>query len=157
MPVYRGMPSSLWPSLLVRTSVYTLRALVHAAAMLHHLLNIQIMDELDSHPVLGHSWEGYVIEQIKGNLDTRTDTFFYRTHEGAEIDLVLVRGGLPSAAIEIKYTSAPKINRGLTEAIRDVGAKRNFIITPDTDEYFIRENILVCSLSTFLNKHLTAF
>ncbi len=57
--------------------------------MLHHILDIQNMDGLESHPILGHSWEGYVIEQIIANLDTQTDSFFYRTHEGAEIDLVL--------------------------------------------------------------------
>lgn len=119
-----------------------------------HLLAIHSFDTLESNPILGHSWEGYVIEQISGNLDAGTECYFYRTHEGAECDLVLLRSGQPIGAIEIKYTSSPKINRGLTQAFKDINAAANFIITPRTDDYLIHRSIRVCSLPQFLNSYL---
>lgn len=124
---------------------------VRDSGILHNLLNIPDFDSLESNPIIGASWEGYAIEQITQKLDMDTFSFFYRTHEGAECDLVLVKGGKTEMAIEIKYTSSPKINRGLSLAFKDVDAKQNFIITPNTDEYYIRENIRVCSLKSFLN------
>ena len=69
-------------------------------------------------------------------------------------DLVLARGGKLLLAIEIKYTSVPKISRGLTLAFNDIQAPGNFIITPETKDYLIREDIRVCSLITFLQKYL---
>jgi len=130
---------------------------IRDSGILHHLLAIPGFDALESNPVLGHSWEGYAIEQISGNLDDDMECFFYRTHEGAECDLVLTKGGQAMASIEIKYTSSPKINRGLTQAFRDINAASNFIITPRTDDYLIHETVRVCSLSTFLDKYLVQF
>ena len=127
---------------------------IRDSGILHHLLSIPSFDALESNPVLGHSWEGYVIEQICANLDSGTECYFYRTHEGAECDLVLVKSGKPVAAIEIKYTSSPKINRGLTQSFKDINAARNFIITPRTDDYLIHRSVRVCSLQEFLNEHL---
>ena len=121
---------------------------------MHHLLNIPEFESLESNPILGHSWEGYVIEQITQKLDLETQYYFYRTHEGAECDLVLVRGGKPSAGIEIKYTSSPKLSRGLNQAFQDINADQNYIITPSTDDYLINEKTRVCNLTTFLDLYL---
>jgi len=85
--------------------------------------------------------EGYVVEHISHRIDDETELYFYRTHEGAGCDLVLVRGAIPLLAIEIKYTSAPKISRGLTQAFRDIRANGNFIITPGTADYLLRDDI----------------
>ncbi len=127
---------------------------VRDSGILHNLLNIPEFDSLESNPILGASWEGYAIEQISQKLDIDTSCYFYRTHEGAECDLVLVKGGKALMAIEIKYTSSPKINRGLNLSFKDIDAGQNFIITPNTDDYYIQENIRVCSLITFLNNYL---
>jgi len=127
---------------------------IRDSGILHHLLGIYNFEVLESNPLLGHSWEGYVIEQISGNMDYDMECFFYRTHEGSECDLVLVKGGQAIAAIEIKYTSSPKISRGLTMALRDISAENNFIITPHTDDYLIHRSVRVCNLSVFLDKYL---
>jgi len=127
---------------------------IRDSGILHHLLGINNFEVLESNPLLGHSWEGYVIEQISGNMDHDMECFFYRTHEGSECDLVLVKGGQAIAAIEIKYTSSPKISRGLTMALRDISAENNFIITPHTDDYLIHRSVRVCNLSVFLDKYL---
>ena len=75
-------------------------------------------------------------------------------HEDAECDLVLVKGGRPVAGIEIKYTSSPKLTRGLIQALQDINADQNYIITPGTDTYLINKKTRVCNLTTFLDKYL---
>ena len=127
---------------------------IRDSGILHHLLNIPEFESLESNPILGHSWEGYVIEQIAHKLDSETQCYFYRTHEGAECDLVLVRGVSPVSGIEIKYTSSPKLSRGLNQAFQDIDVDQNYIITPGSDDYLINEKIRVCNLTTFLDKYL---
>jgi len=127
---------------------------IRDSGILHHLLNIPEFESLESNPILGHSWEGYVIEQIAHKLNSETQCYFYRTHEGAECDLVLVRGVRPVSGIEIKYTSSPKLSRGLNQAFQDINADQNYIITPGTDDYLINEKTRVCNLTTFLDKYL---
>ena len=124
------------------------------SGILHSLLDIPDFDSLESNPMLGASWEGFVIEQIAQKINTTTQSYFYRTHEGAECDLVLTRGGKILVAIEIKYTSSPKITKGMKNAFDDVGAKNNYIITPNTDNYLIAENIRVCNLNTFMKEYI---
>ena len=77
-----------------------------------------------------YSWEGYVIEQIASYIPLITEELveltFYRTREGTECDLVLIKGNAPFIAIEIKMTSEPRSTKGLTNAIRDLNTKHNF-------------------------------
>lgn len=126
---------------------------VRDAGILHHMLGIVNFDQLLGHPVLGASWEGYVIEQIAGEAP-ELELAFYRTHAGAEIDLLLLRNGVPIAAIEIKFSSAPKVSRGFYNCLEDLGTNKNFVITPATEEYPVAENVLVCSIERFLTAHL---
>jgi len=78
--------------------------------MLHALLEIESMDELLGHPVVGASWEGFCIEQIiAAKPDWRPS--FYRTSSGEEIDLVLERGQ-KKLAFEFKASMSPKVSRG---------------------------------------------
>ena len=73
---------------------------IRDSGILHHLLNIPDFQSLISNPVIGPSWEGYVVEQISHRIDNETELYFYRTHEGAECDLVLVKGNAPVLAVE---------------------------------------------------------
>ena len=125
---------------------------IRDSGLLHHLLHIYEPNDLYGHIVLGHSWEGYVIEQIKQLFADSYEFCFYRTHKGAECDLLLLKAGKPEIAIEIKYTSTPKLTKGFLNSIEDLNTKNNFIITPDTDSFLIRENVEVCSLTSFLKK-----
>lgn len=124
------------------------------SGILHSLLGLHLYDDLMSHPQLGNSWEGYVIEQIIQLTSGDFNPCFYRTHEGAECDLVLLKGNKPYIAIEIKYTSAPKISFGTRQAFSDLKAKHQFIITPETDDYFLAKDIRVCNIHDFLLKML---
>jgi predicted AAA+ superfamily ATPase len=81
------------------------------------------------------------------------DMFYYRTQNGAEVDVVLVKANQPVACIEIKLSNAPNVSRGFYNCIDDLGTSKNYVITPRSDTYPIK-NIWVCSLEDFLKKYL---
>jgi uncharacterized protein len=127
---------------------------IRDSGVLHYLTNTLDPLVLPVHILVGASWEGYVVEQLKQLLGRKLDMYYYRTQQGTECDIILVKGLKPLASIEIKYSSSPGITRSFTLAINDLGTKSNYIITPDCDDYTIRENVKVCSLKTFIETHL---
>lgn len=129
---------------------------VRDTGLLHALLNIHDYPSLLGHPVAGASWEGFVIEQIIQGLPEGIRPFFYRTHHGAEADLVLVKGIQPVAAIEIKLNNTPVVSKGFYQTLEDLGLKKGYVITPDSDSYSIGL-AEVFGLKTFLEKILTSF
>lgn len=98
------------------------------SGLLHALLGVQDRDQLLGHPILGASWEGWVVEQILEGAPRRWDAAFYRTAAGAEIDLVLLPRGRPPIPIEIKVSTTPALSRGFHQGFRDLGAKSGFVI-----------------------------
>jgi hypothetical protein len=102
------------------------------SGLLHHLLNIGTLQELSSHPILGASWETFVLEDLTRRerlLHPHSRFSFWRTAAGAEIDLVIERGD-DRFAIEIKVARAdkPQAIRALESAADDVGVKRAYLI-----------------------------
>lgn len=122
--------------------------------ILHRLLNIIDFEGLQAYPLIGYSWEDYVLNQIIALLNEGVELNFYRTKDGSEVDLVFVKGLQPIATAEIKYTSSPSLSAGNTRAINTLGAEKNFIITPVSEDYLMRENVRVCNLLTFLTNYL---
>ena len=122
--------------------------------ILHRLLRIQDYDQLLGYPLLGNSWETYVINQIALEKPDDIDLYFYRTHAGAEIDLVFAKGLKPVAAMEIKFSPKPSVSRGLLSGIESLESNNNFIITPTENDYFKKENLRVCGIKTFIEKYL---
>ena len=122
--------------------------------VLHYLQNIIDKENLYGNPLLGNSWEGFVIEQIIQVLPDKYQYYFYRTHDGAECDLVIAKSQVAIMAIEIKYTSAPKLTRGTTIALDDLKAEYNFVITPNSDDFLLRKDVRVCNIFDFLTKYL---
>ena len=120
----------------------------------HRLLDIDSYDSLQGHIHLGRSWENYVFINIKSHIRDNRELFFYRTHDGSECDLVLTKGNTPHVGIEVKYSSAPKMERGQTIAFADLHTRHNYIITPKSDDYLMKEDVRVCSLKTFLKNYL---
>ena len=127
---------------------------IRDSGILHYLLNINDFNSLMSNPAAGHSWESFVIQQIAANLPADAEMFYYRTRSGAEIDLVLSRGLTPLASIEIKLSDSPKLSRGNTTAFEDLNAPVNFVITPSSDDYLIKERVRVCSIRIFITNYL---
>ncbi len=112
------------------------------SGIVHRLLGIGSMDELLSHPVCGHSWEGFVLQQIMSLMPFLSEVYHYRTYRGAEIDLLLkLPGRSQLTAVEIKRSFAPKPERGFWNAMEDTQCDRAFIIYPGEDVWSIAENV----------------
>jgi predicted AAA+ superfamily ATPase len=133
------------------------KILMRDTGMLHRLLRLESFEQLMGNPLLGASWEAYVIEQIRGLKSNDIDLYFYRTHAGAEVDLVLAKSLKAVSSIEIKFTSTPNMSKGMHQCIADLETGKNFIITPKSDDYPIRENVRACNIERFLTKYLQEF
>jgi hypothetical protein len=127
---------------------------IRDTGILHYLAGINNFESLYGHALIGNSWEGYAIEQIHQMLPGEQKLYYYRTHHGAESDLVLVKGTEPIVCIEIKYTSQPKLSKGFQIAVDDLKTQINFIITPKSDTYRISKSVMVCNLADFLSSYL---
>jgi hypothetical protein len=113
--------------------------------LVHHLLNVTTLDELESHPVRGASFESFVLEDLVRRerlTHPHSQVFYWRTAAGAEIDLVLERGA-DRFAVEIKSGRAnkPKAVRALEAAAADVGAKRAYLVDQDQGHDLLRPGI----------------
>jgi uncharacterized protein len=126
---------------------------IRDSGMFHALAAIQSTEALSGSLYVGSSWEGYVIQQVVANLSYDTQPYYYRTADGSELDLVLVRGGQPIVGIEIKYTNAPTLSRGNHIASRDLGAIPLLVVTPSAQDFRSDAEVQVCSLAT-LWQHL---
>lgn len=108
---------------------------VRDSGIAHALLGIRDKEALLSHPVLGQTWESFVTETLIAAAPDGTDAHFYRTSNGTEVDLVL---GLPGGdlwAIEIKRSSAPKMERGFHHACADLKLGKRFVVYPGDDRF----------------------
>ena len=115
---------------------------VRDSGLLHALLNIKGFDDLLGHPVVGHSWEGFVIEQISGAMPVFSDINFYRTAAGAELDAVVTTGDC-RIGYEIKFSQSPKPGKGFWNACEDIGVERAYVVAPVSDPYPLAENVQV--------------
>lgn len=88
------------------------------SGVLHSLLDLETRDELQGHPKAGGSWEGFVVEQILDLVGTR-DAYFWETHQGAELDLLLFHRGR-RWGFEVKLTDAPRVTRSMRIAQSDL-------------------------------------
>ncbi len=120
------------------------------SGLLHRLCRINSMRMLTENIIIGSSWEGYVIQQILQYKPNDLDAYHYRTHNKAEVDLVLVKGNKPIACIEIKVGNNPALSKGVYECIADLKTTKNYIITPNSESYQYDKNISVCNLQSFL-------
>ena len=126
---------------------------IRDSGMFHALADITDNEALVGSLLVGSSWEGYVIQQIIAQLSYNIRPYFYRTADGSELDLVVVRGANPVLGIEIKYSNSPRLSRGNYIALKDLGDIPLLVITPSATDFKMAENVEVCSLQT-LNEHL---
>jgi uncharacterized protein len=124
------------------------------SGLLHTISYIGSINQLKGHPLVGNSWEGYVVEQVRQLLPAGIQMYYYRTHAGAECDLVLARGVQVLACIEIKLSNAPHISKGYYQSVADLKSRRNYIIVPGIDTYTTNNGIYIANLQDFLKNHL---
>ena len=121
---------------------------VRDSGVLHALLNIADREALFGHPILGASWEGFVIDNIASVVPEGTLLSFYRTAAGAELDLVLEFPGLSRRwAIEIKSSSAPRLTRGFYNALQDVKPDKAFAVYAGSERYPLSDGVEAIGLN----------
>ncbi len=129
---------------------------IRDTGLLHYLCNLEEYSLLPGHPIVGASWEGYVIEEICKQLPHHIRPFYYRTHHGAEVDLILANGVKPVSCIEIKYGLKPALKESYYSTIRELKTKKNFVVYSGEETYRMDKNITVLSLRNFLKSHLAS-
>ena len=125
---------------------------VRDSGLVHALLNIESKESLLSHMVVGASWEGYCIETLLACAPAGVTGYFYRTSGGAEIDLLLVWPGGELWAIEIKRSSAPKVERGFHSACDDLKPSQKWVVYPGQETYPLAADIQAISLHGLCEK-----
>jgi hypothetical protein len=116
--------------------------------VLHVLLGLRTYDEVMSHPKQGFSWEGFALEQVIRLARADRDAFFYKTHGGAELDLLLIRGG-KRYGLEFKYVDAPRTTRAMHIVIEDLQLEKLWVVYPGDTTYALQENIEGVPLEQF--------
>ena len=119
---------------------------IRDSGLVHALLRITDREALLGHPVVGPSWEGFVIETLLRVAPEGTVPGYYRTAAGSEMDLVLELPGGKLWAVEIKLNSAPKLERGFHEARTDLKPERTFVVSGGADRYPVADGVDVISL-----------
>jgi uncharacterized protein len=107
---------------------------VRDSGLLHALLEIESLDTLLGHPVVGQSYESFVVECLIDAAGDRFQPYHYRTARGDEVDLVLVRAGKPAVVVEVKRSTAPSVSAGFHRAADDLDARERYVVYPGSDK-----------------------
>ncbi len=113
---------------------------------MHALLDIETKDTLLSHPVIGASWEGYVIDNLLSCAPANVQGYFYRTSGGAEVDLLLAWPGGELWAIEVKRSLSPKVERGFHAACEDLSPVRKLVVYPGNEPIPLGHDVVAVPL-----------
>jgi predicted AAA+ superfamily ATPase len=138
-----------WEANLGKRLVKSPKVYIRDSGILHSLLEIQDMDGLQGHPVIGTSWEGWCIEQLCAALPGWRPSFC-RTSNGEEVDLVMERG-TRRLAFEFKASISPQVTKGCMTVLHDVAPEHTWIVCPVAEGWEMRPGITVASIDETLN------
>lgn len=128
-----------WLANVGKRQVKSPKVYVRDSGLLHQLLGLGTEKALLNHPKLGASWEGFVIEQILA-AEPHDEGYFWATHQGAEIDLVLRRGDR-LLGVECKRADAPRMTPSIRNALDDLGLERVAIVYPGTKRFALTDRV----------------
>ena len=134
-----------WFANVKKRQVKAPKVYVRDSGLLHRLLGIGTQRELLTHPRVGASWEGFVVEQVLAT-EPHDEAYFWATHQGAEIDLVLRRGGA-LYGVECKFADAPRMTPSIRNALDDVGLDRVAVVNPGDRRFPLSDRVEVVPLS----------
>jgi predicted AAA+ superfamily ATPase len=143
-----------WTTNVGKRLVKSPKIYVRDAGITHALLNILDYNSLLGHPVVGGSWEGFVIENIMSVAPSRVQPYYYGTPRGAEIDLVLEFPGGTKWAIEVKRSSTPSISKGFYSGCEDIKPDKRFVVYSGLESFSIGEGITAISLPNLMQELL---
>lgn len=137
-----------WHANLKKRQVKSPKLYFRDPGLLHNLLGIRTEKELLTHPKLGASWEGYVVEEVIRSVEP-DEAYYWATHNGAEIDLILVKDGR-KYGVECKRTDAPKLSASMRIAIDELKLKRISVIYPGSSRYNLAPRISAVPLKSIV-------
>jgi predicted AAA+ superfamily ATPase len=130
-----------WHENIGKRQMKTPKLYLRDSGILHLLLGIRSLGELEAHPGVGGSWEGFLIEQLHRALHTEPDElYFWRTQHGAELDLLFIRGRR-RIGFELKRTSAPSMTPSIHHALADLRLDRLYLIHAGEDRFALHERV----------------
>lgn len=135
-----------WHANLGKRLVKRPKVFIRDTGILHALLGLETQDELMGHPVVGPSFETLCVETAIAVAGERFDPYFYRTSAGAEIDLLLCRGGRPEIAIDVKLSTAPVPSKGFYSSVEELGVPRALVVYPGNASYPLADGVMAVPL-----------
>ncbi len=139
-----------WHENISKRQVKSPKIYVTDSGLLHALLNLHTLRDIEGHPKVGASWEGFVLSQIIRQLQVRNDEcYFWATHAGAELDLLVVRGR-QRLGFEIKRTSAPGITPSMRSALADLKLSRLTVVHAGDRSFQLAEKMHAVSINRLL-------
>ena len=135
-----------WHANVGKRQVKSPRLYVRDSGLLHQLLGLGSEKALLGHPQAGASWEGFVIEQVLA-AEPHDDAWFWATHQGAEIDLILRRGER-LVGVECKRADAPRLTPSIRVAIEDLGLERVAVVYPGAKRFSLADRVEAVPLAT---------
>lgn len=135
-----------WHANLGKRLVKSPKVYVRDSGITHALLGLGTADQLLGHPIVGASWEGFVVETLIAASPHGTTANFYRTAAGAEIDLLITPPGRKPWAIEIKRSLAPKVEKGFYLACEDIQPERRIVVYPGTETFPMKNEVTAMPL-----------
>jgi uncharacterized protein len=132
-----------WYENIGKRQVKSPKIYLHDSGLFHSLMSIPDSKTLWSHPKIGASWEGFMLEQILRNISS-PEVYFWATHSGAEIDLVVMKGG-KRYGIEFKWSEKPSLTKSIHTVKQDIAPEKIWVIYPGKHTYKIDRQVIVVS------------
>lgn len=141
-----------WMANIKKRQVRAPKVYIRDSGIVHSYIGLPNLAALERHPKVGASWEGFVLENLICGLGVEANQCFYwRTHTGAEIDLLVQKGG-ELFGFEIKRSSAPRLTPSIRNAMRDLGLRQVDVIHAGSESYSLANKVRAVSLSE-LTRH----
>lgn len=146
--VVRQLPP--WHENIAKRQVKSPKVYITDSGLLHALLNLRTQADVEAHPKVGASWEGWVLEQVIGRLNVdRQECFFWATHAGAELDLLVVRGR-KRLGFEVKRTVTPGVTTSMRHALKDLRLERIDVIHAGGRTFDLADRVRAVAISRLL-------
>ena len=141
-----------WSGNLGKRLIKAPKLYIRDSGLVHALLELESRNDLLGHPVVGASYEGMIIENLLAAAGPSRTASFFRTAEGAEIDLVFERGGTPEMAIEIKRSTAPSPERGFSAACDYLNIVERYVVYPGAERFPLRHGAQAIGLADMIER-----
>jgi len=139
-----------WHEDLAKRQVRSPKVYIADSGLLHGLLGLATLEDLERHPKVGASWEGFVLEQLVVRLGCHPEeTWFWATHAGAELDLLVIRGNR-RLGFEIKRTTAPRVTPGMRSALASLRLDRLDVVHAGEETFPLRDGIRAVAFQRLL-------